>query len=418
MSKSQGGIVSRILKRYFIDAMGSMAYGLFASLIIGTIIGQIGTLTGLQMLSDIAATLKSSQVYGAAIGVAIAWGLKCDGLVIFAAAGAAAIGCVAGGPVGAYLGGIIGAELGQLVSKKTPVDIIVTPFVAVVAGGAAGLFAGPYINKFMLWLGELINAAVELMPLPMGTLVGVIVGMVLTLPISSAALCVMLGLDGLAAGVSSISAIAMLVISCILGDPAVAVVTAALAGSIFGFLPYNFNPAKIFMGDTGSNFLGFILATLSIQGLFKFYAVISFAVPFLILGLPLFDMLSSIIRRVAKGQSPMAPDRGHIHHRLMDMGLSQKQAVAVLYAITCILGITGVILASSGAGKAILLLLAVILVCTIGFNVLAHSGKKGQGDKTEENSSEAETSDADNAVDMVEVTDQAEEKAENEEKTE
>lgn len=226
------------------------------------------------------------------------------------------------------------------------------------------------------------------------------------------------GLDGLAAGVSSISAIAMLVISCILGDPAVAVVTAALAGSIFGFLPYNFNPAKIFMGDTGSNFLGFILATLSIQGLFKFYAVISFAVPFLILGLPLFDMLSSIIRRVAKGQSPMAPDRGHIHHRLIDMGLSQKQAVAVLYAITCILGITGVILASSGAGKAILLLLAVILVCTIGFNVLAHSGKKGQGDKTEENSSEAETSDADNAADMVEVTDQAEEKAENEEKTE
>ena len=226
------------------------------------------------------------------------------------------------------------------------------------------------------------------------------------------------GLDGLAAGVSSISAIAMLVISCILGDPAVAVVTAALAGSIFGFLPYNFNPAKIFMGDTGSNFLGFILATLSIQGLFKFYAVISFAVPFLILGLPLFDMLSSIIRRVAKGQSPMAPDRGHIHHRLIDMGLSQKQAVAVLYAITCILGITGVILASSGAGKAILLLLAVILVCTIGFNVLAHSGKKGQGDKTEENSSEAETSDADNAADTVEVTDQAEEKAENEEKTE
>ena len=109
MSKNRDGFIKRILKRYFIDAMGSMAYGLFASLIIGTIIGQIGTLTGLQMLSDIAATLKSNQVYGAAIGVAIAWGLKCDGLVIFAAAGAAAVGCVAGGPVGAYIGGIIGA---------------------------------------------------------------------------------------------------------------------------------------------------------------------------------------------------------------------------------------------------------------------------------------------------------------------
>ncbi|MBR5902605.1 MAG: PTS sugar transporter subunit IIC [Clostridia bacterium] len=211
MSKKQGGVISRILKRYFIDAMGSMAYGLFASLIIGTIIGQIGTLSGLQMLSDIAATLKSNQVYGAAIGVAIAWGLKCDGLVIFAAAGSAAIGCVAGGPVGAYIGGIIGAELGQLVSKKTPVDIIVTPFVSVVAGGAAGLLVGPYINKLMLWLGEIINAAVELMPLPMGTLVGVIVGMILTLPISSAALCVMLGLDGLAAGAAAAGCAAQMI---------------------------------------------------------------------------------------------------------------------------------------------------------------------------------------------------------------
>ena len=192
------------------------------------------------------------------------------------------------------------------------------------------------------------------------------------------------GLDGLAAGVSSISAITMLVISCILGDPVVAVVIAALAGAIIGFLPYNFNPAKIFMGDTGSNFLGFILATLSIQGLFKFYAVVSFAVPFLILGLPLFDMLSSIIRRVAKGQSPMAPDRGHIHHRLIDMGLSQKQAVAVLYGITCILGITGVVLASSGAGKAVLLLLAVILVCAIGFHILGRGSKRNQDSLTAE----------------------------------
>jgi len=211
MSKNRDGIIKRILKRYLIDAMGSMAYGLFASLIIGTIIGQIGTLSGIQMLSDIAATLKSNQVYGAAIGVAIAWGLKCDGLVIFAAAGSAAIGCVAGGPVGAYIGGIIGAEFGQLVSKKTPVDIIVTPFVSVVAGGAAGLFVGPYINKFMLWLGDIINAAVELMPLLMGTLVGVIVGMILTLPISSAALCVMLGLDGLAAGAAAAGCAAQMV---------------------------------------------------------------------------------------------------------------------------------------------------------------------------------------------------------------
>jgi len=207
----KGGIVSRILKRYFIDAMGSMAYGLFASLIIGTIIGQIGTLSGVQLFTDVATVLKSAYVYGGAIGVAIAWGLKCDGLVIFAAAGSAAIGCVAGGPVGAYLGGIVAAELGQLVSKKTPVDIIVTPFVAVMTGGAAGLFAGPYINKVMTWLGEVINAAVELMPLPMGALVGVIVGMILTLPISSAALCVSIGLDGLAAGAAAAGCAAQMI---------------------------------------------------------------------------------------------------------------------------------------------------------------------------------------------------------------
>ncbi len=108
-------------------------------------------------------------------------------------------------------------------------------------------------------------------------------------------------------------------------------VMAALAGACLGFVPYNFNPAKIFMGDTGSTFLGFILATTSIQGLFKAYAAISFAVPFLILGLPIFDICFAVIRRVAHHKSPMEADRGHIHHRLIDMGFSQKQTVAIAY---------------------------------------------------------------------------------------
>lgn len=213
MAKTErnGNLLTKILKRYFIDAMGSMAYGLFASLIIGTIIGQIGTLADIKMLSEIAAVLKNPHVYGAAIGVAIAWGLKCDGLVIFAAAGSAAVGCVAGGPVGAYIAGIVAAELGQLVSKKTPIDIIITPFIACVGGGAVGLFVGPYLNRFMTWLGSIINAAVEMMPLPMGTLVGVIVGMILTLPISSAALCVMLNLEGLAAGAAAAGCAAQMI---------------------------------------------------------------------------------------------------------------------------------------------------------------------------------------------------------------
>ena len=130
------------------------------------------------------------------------------------------------------------------------------------------------------------------------------------------------GLDGLANGVSAISATTMLVIALVSDQSAVAVVLAALVGACVGFMPYNMNPAKMFMGDTGATFLGYILATMSIQGLFKYYAVISFVVPFLILGLPIFDTTFAFIRRIAHGQSPMHPDRSHIHHRLIDMGLN------------------------------------------------------------------------------------------------
>ena len=118
------------------------------------------------------------------------------------------------------------------------------------------------------------------------------------------------GLDGLACGVSTISSMTMLVIALTVAEAQVAILMAALAGACIGFLPYNLNPAKIFMGDTGSTFLGFVLATVSIQGLFKFYAIISFAVPFLMLGLPIFDTCFAIIRRLAQGQSPMAPRPG------------------------------------------------------------------------------------------------------------
>ena len=171
------------------------------------------------------------------------------------------------------------------------------------------------------------------------------------------------GLDGLAAGVSSIAAITMLAVGLLTNEIMVAIIMAALAGSCIGFLPYNFNPAKIFMGDTGALFLGFMLATMSIQGFFKFYAVISFVVPFLILGLPIFDTAFAFIRRIAHGQSPMHADRSHIHHRLIDMGLNQKQAVATLYVISTILGLSAVVLTTSGEIKAMLLMVA---LCTVG----------------------------------------------------
>ena len=174
------------------------------------------------------------------------------------------------------------------------------------------------------------------------------------------------GLDGLAVGVSSIAAITMLAVALLTGNMPIAITMAALAGACIGFMPYNLNPAKIFMGDTGSTFLGYMLATVSIMGLCKFYAVISFAVPFLILGLPIFDTANAIIRRVAAGRSPMSPDRGHVHHKLIDMGFNQKQAVAILYAISATLGLTAVVLTSSGEVKAIVLLLAVLAPILVG----------------------------------------------------
>ena len=197
------------------------------------------------------------------------------------------------------------------------------------------------------------------------------------------------GLDGLACGVSTISSMTLLVIALVVSEGNVAILMAALAGGCIGFLPYNMNPAKIFMGDTGSTFLGYILAVVSIQGLFKFYTIISFAVPFLMLGLPIFDTCFAFIRRIAHGQSPMHADRSHVHHRLIDMGFNQKQAVAVLYVISAILGLSAVVLTTSGPVKAMLLLLALCFAGAISARIfLGANGKKNDGEKPDEKGEE------------------------------
>jgi UDP-GlcNAc:undecaprenyl-phosphate GlcNAc-1-phosphate transferase len=199
------------------------------------------------------------------------------------------------------------------------------------------------------------------------------------------------GLDGLAAGVSAIMSVSLVFISIRVGEYPIAILGIALMGSCFGFLPFNFNPAKIFMGDTGSTFLGFMLATLSIQGVFKSYAVISFAVPLLILGLPLFDASFAMIRRILHGQSPMVADRGHLHHRLVDMGFSQKQTVFILYAISGVLGITAVLLAESGVLRALLVvicvLILILIMAMIGKNGI-HPHKDDENSKNEKNTEE------------------------------
>lgn len=180
------------------------------------------------------------------------------------------------------------------------------------------------------------------------------------------------GLDGLAAGVSAISSVCLVVVALGYSDMTVAVLCGALAGGCVGFLPYNISPARIFMGDTGSTFIGYLLAVASIQGLFKIYAIISFLVPFLLLGLPIFDVCFAVVCRISHGESPLKADRKHVHYRLLDMGLSKQQTVAVLYIISGILGLVSVLLSTTDFGRILPLLIAVAVVGYVAFQLFRH----------------------------------------------
>ena len=205
-------MIRNIFRKYVIDALSHMAQGLFCSLILGLIIGQIAKIPGLDFLNFIAEALSaSSPLVGACIGLAIAYGLSTAPLVMISSAITGALGYEAGGPVGAYLAVIIGAEIGSLISRRTPVDIILTPLVTIIAGGLFARYCCSPINDFMLYLGEVINKATMLSPFMMGIAVSVLVGCALTLPISSVAICVMLGIDGLAAGAATVGCCAQMV---------------------------------------------------------------------------------------------------------------------------------------------------------------------------------------------------------------
>ena len=189
-------------QRYFIDALGAMAQGLFASLIIGTIFGQLAKIPYMGFLTNFTTHIgdAKSPVIGCAIGVAIAYALGAQKLTLFTSAVTGALGYALGGPVGAYIAAVVGAEVGSLVAGKTKLDIILTPATVILSGGAVGILVGPYINRFMVFLGEYINTATEYAPIPMGIVIAVIVGLALTAPISSAAICISIGIDGIAAG--------------------------------------------------------------------------------------------------------------------------------------------------------------------------------------------------------------------------
>lgn len=174
------------------------------------------------------------------------------------------------------------------------------------------------------------------------------------------------GLDGLAAGVSMIASITIFLVALQQDILLVAVLTAALAGAAFGFLYYNFNPAQIFMGDSGSMFLGFMLAGISVIGAVKCAATIALIVPILALGLPILDTTFAIVRRYRGGVPIFKPDKGHLHHRLLGLGFSQRQAVLLMYVISAMLGLSAVVLNEVSPQFAIFIVSIVIVSVLFG----------------------------------------------------
>ena len=191
------------------------------------------------------------------------------------------------------------------------------------------------------------------------------------------------GLDGLSSGIALISCVSLLIIFALNGSPVIAIlIITSLIGALVGFLPFNFSPAKTFIGDTGSNFLGYVLSIVSILGIAKTYTVAVIALPMLVLGLPIFDVVWAIVRRFIKGKSIKAifqADRGHLHHRIVDNGFSQKQAVLIMYTISAALGLFAIIILESGIWKALSFLLMVVAALFLGYkNFMQETAQKGE----------------------------------------
>lgn len=205
------------VKRYLQEALSAMALGLFASLLIGLIIKTLGEQTAnLFGENTISAFLVDTGamamgLMGAGVGVAVSWALKAPPMVLFAGAITGMMGASLGGPAGAFLAAALGAEFGKMVSKETKIDIIVTPAVTLIVGMIAATIFGPIVDALMSGLGQVIMSATEMRPFLMGVIVAVVVGLTLTAPISSAALCIMLGLGGLAAGAATVGCCAQMV---------------------------------------------------------------------------------------------------------------------------------------------------------------------------------------------------------------
>jgi UDP-GlcNAc:undecaprenyl-phosphate GlcNAc-1-phosphate transferase len=257
--------------------------------------------------------------------------------------------------LGFYAGALIIAIIGLIDDIKSIkpwmklIGQVLAALCVIVSGITIGYINIPFINLF--GLHQIVSIIITLF-----WIVGV-----------TNAINLIDGLDGLATGVSAISTISLLVIFLLNGAPAIPIIlVAALIGGLIGFLPYNFNPAKTFMGDAGSNFLGFTLATISMMGFAKTYTAMAIVLPVIILALPIFDTLYAMVRRIISGRSIMQADRGHLHHKLIDAGLTQKQAVIILYAVTALLGVFAVVLVESSVWKAIMFAMIIAVLSVLG----------------------------------------------------
>ena len=246
-----------------------------------------------------------------------------------------------------------------------------------VAAGIVVAF-GIRINNFNLpfFEGNIVIGEVFSIILTMGWIVGI-----------TNAINLIDGLDGLSTGIAIISSVSLLIIFALNDSPFIAIImVTALVGALSGFLPFNFNPAKTFLGDIGSNFIGFTLAIVSILGVAKTATAFIVVLPMIVLGLPIFDTLSAIVRRLVKGKSikaVMQADKGHLHHKLIAKGFTQKEAVLILYGVSVACGMFAVILFESDIWKAVSFALMVIAVVCIGYKEFFKMKEEEQKEKGE-----------------------------------
>ena len=274
----------------------------------------------------------------------------------------------------------IGVFIGMLIF--TPID---TTTISIVLGGSVILIAGiiddirelspRYKMLFQLLAGIILiigGVKVDFITNPFAQGSGIIYLNWLSIPITlfwvvgiTNTLNFIDGLDGLSAGVAMISSLSLMIVAARFGQSTVVILAALVAGACLGFLPFNFNPAKIFMGDTGAMFLGFMLAAISIEGVMKSVAAIAVIAPIIILGVPIFDTTFAIFRRLLNGQSVSTADKGHLHHRLLNRGFSQKKAVLILYAMSALFGIFAVLISRADSKQAIYLAGAMLVITAV-----------------------------------------------------